>query len=154
MDGWGSIPDRGRNFFLFATTSRTPLGPTQPHIQWIPGAFYPEIKRQGREANHSPPSSAEINKVWCYIPPLPQYVIRGVVLCIFNEIQVSEFYWGVQNTNEEALCVLPSTLGGPTPGKFVRPRDCSTQVAIALITDRRGPWEQKDSLIKWLLVRN
>jgi hypothetical protein len=34
-------------------------------IQWVPG-----IKRQGREADRSPPSSAEVNNGGA-IPPLP-----------------------------------------------------------------------------------
>jgi hypothetical protein len=39
------------------------LEPTQPPIQWVPGAFSLGIKRPGREADHSPPSSAEV-KEW------------------------------------------------------------------------------------------
>jgi hypothetical protein len=46
--------------FLFTTASRTALGPTQPPIQWVPGALFLGLKRPGREADHSPPSSAEI----------------------------------------------------------------------------------------------
>jgi hypothetical protein len=34
------------------------LGPTQPPIQWVPG-----VKRQGREADHSPPTSTEVKKM-------------------------------------------------------------------------------------------
>jgi hypothetical protein len=45
------------------------LEPTQPPIQWVPGVFSLGIKRPGREADHSPPSSAEV-KEWA-IPPLP-----------------------------------------------------------------------------------
>jgi hypothetical protein len=40
------------------------LGPTQPPIQWIPGALSLGVKRPGREADHSPPSSAEGKNVW------------------------------------------------------------------------------------------
>jgi hypothetical protein len=39
--------------------SRTALGPTQPPMQWVPGALSLGVKRPGREADHSPPSSAE-----------------------------------------------------------------------------------------------
>jgi hypothetical protein len=49
--------------FLFTTASRMALGPTQPPIQWVPGALSLEVKRPGHEADHSPPSSAEI-KEW------------------------------------------------------------------------------------------
>jgi hypothetical protein len=39
------------------------LGPTQPPIQRVPGALSMGVKRPGREADHSPPSSAEV-KEW------------------------------------------------------------------------------------------
>jgi hypothetical protein len=48
-------------FFFFFTV----LGPTQPSVKWVPG-----IKRSERDADHSPPSSAEVEKVGA-IPPLP-----------------------------------------------------------------------------------
>jgi hypothetical protein len=35
------------------------------------GASFPGVKRPGREADHSPPTSAEVKKIWIYtsIPP-------------------------------------------------------------------------------------
>jgi hypothetical protein len=42
-------------FFVFATASRPAVGPAQPT-----GAFSPEVKRPVCEADHSPPSSAEV----------------------------------------------------------------------------------------------
>jgi hypothetical protein len=35
------------------------------------GAFSPEVKRPGREADHSPPASAEFKKIWIYTSTLP-----------------------------------------------------------------------------------
>jgi hypothetical protein len=35
-DGKDSNPDRAR---FFSTTFRSAVGPTQPHIQWVPGEF-------------------------------------------------------------------------------------------------------------------
>jgi hypothetical protein len=52
----------GTGNFLFTTVSRTAVGPTQPPIQWVPGVLSLEVKWPGREADHSPPSSAEIKK--------------------------------------------------------------------------------------------
>jgi hypothetical protein len=42
------------------------------------GSFSPELKRLGREADHSPPSGAKIKNGGA-IPPLP-IILHGVVL--------------------------------------------------------------------------
>jgi hypothetical protein len=47
---------------VIALWSRTALGPTQPPIQWVPGALSLGVKRPRREADHSPPSSAEVKE--------------------------------------------------------------------------------------------
>jgi hypothetical protein len=52
--------------FLFTTASRTALEPTQPPIQWVPGALSRGVKQLGREADHSPPSSVEVKNAWSY----------------------------------------------------------------------------------------
>jgi hypothetical protein len=52
----------GLGIFLFTTASRTALEPTQPSIQWVPEALSLGVMRLGREADHSPPSSAEVKK--------------------------------------------------------------------------------------------
>jgi hypothetical protein len=67
-----SSPGRFKNF-LFFMSSRPPLGSTQPPIKWVPGSLPPRVKRPGRSANHSPPASAEVKKVWIYTstPPTP-----------------------------------------------------------------------------------
>jgi hypothetical protein len=38
------------------------MGTTQTPIQWVPAAFPPEVARQGLEADHSPPASADVKK--------------------------------------------------------------------------------------------
>jgi hypothetical protein len=53
---------RGLGIFLFTTASRTALGPTKPPIPRLPGALSLGIKRTGREADHSPPSRAEVKE--------------------------------------------------------------------------------------------
>jgi hypothetical protein len=63
-------PGRVKNF-LFSTSFRPAMGSTQPPIQWVPEAVSPEIKRPGHEADHLPPTSAEVKKTWC-IHPLPR----------------------------------------------------------------------------------
>jgi hypothetical protein len=70
---------RGLGIFLFTTASRTALGPTQPPIQWVPGALSLGVKRPGREADHSSPSSAEVKNSWSYTSTHP-IRLNGVVL--------------------------------------------------------------------------
>jgi hypothetical protein len=75
--GFGSR--RGLEIFLFTRASRTALGPTQPPIQWVPGALSLGVKWPGREADHSPPSSAEV-KEWVELSSTPPIRPHGVVL--------------------------------------------------------------------------
>jgi hypothetical protein len=61
----------GAGNFPFIAVSRPALGPNQPPIQWIPGgAVFLGIKQPGREADHSPPSIADVN-AWSYISTFP-----------------------------------------------------------------------------------
>jgi hypothetical protein len=53
---------QGLGIFLFTTVSKTALGPTQPPIQWVPRSLSLRVQRLGREADHSPPSSAEVKE--------------------------------------------------------------------------------------------
>jgi hypothetical protein len=77
--GRSSSPGMVKNF-LFSTSSRPALGPTQPPIQWVSGVLYPGVKRPGREADHSPPVSAEVKKMWIYTstPPYAYYWILQI----------------------------------------------------------------------------
>jgi len=85
-EGWGNkfefpptMPSfhdsqRGLGIFSFTTASRPALRPTQPSIQWVPGALSMGVKRPVREANHSPPSSAELKecvKLYVRFPNAP-----------------------------------------------------------------------------------
>jgi hypothetical protein len=60
---------------MFSILSRPALGSTRPPIKWVPGLF-PGVKRQGREADHSPPTSAEVKKMWIYTST-PLYVFMA-----------------------------------------------------------------------------
>jgi hypothetical protein len=51
---------------IFSTSSRPALGPSHPPVQWVRGALSPVVKQPGREADHSPPTSAEVKKMWIY----------------------------------------------------------------------------------------
>jgi hypothetical protein len=54
------FPARAGNFSLHRAQNSS--GPTQPPIQWVPGAISLEVKRPGHEADRSPPSSAEVKE--------------------------------------------------------------------------------------------
>jgi hypothetical protein len=64
-------PSRVNNF-LYSMSSRPALGFTQPPIQWVMESLPPGVKWQGREADHSPPASSEVKKMWIYIHPVPE----------------------------------------------------------------------------------
>jgi hypothetical protein len=68
--GRSSSPRRVKNF-LFSMSPRPALLCTQPHIQWVPGANSSRVKQSGHEADHSPPASAEVKKMWIYTSTLP-----------------------------------------------------------------------------------
>jgi hypothetical protein len=62
FDSW-----RGLGVFLFITASGLALGPTQPPFQWVPEALSLGVKRPVCEADHPPPSNAEVFMVWCLV---------------------------------------------------------------------------------------
>jgi hypothetical protein len=65
-----SSPGRIKNF-LFSTSSRPVLGSTKPPIRWVMGALFPEVKRPGREVDHSPKTTAEVKKTCIYTSTPP-----------------------------------------------------------------------------------
>jgi hypothetical protein len=62
---------RGVKNFHFFMSSRLALGLTQPPIQWVVGSLSLGVKRPGREADHSPPTSAKGKKTWVYTSTPP-----------------------------------------------------------------------------------
>jgi hypothetical protein len=69
------VPSMVKNFHV-SISSRPVLGSTHLPIQWVQGALSPGVKRQGREADNSPPRSAEVKKTWIYISISP-YVLMA-----------------------------------------------------------------------------
>jgi hypothetical protein len=82
-----SFPVGARDFFYFAAP-RLALGPTQPSIQWVPGAICPGVKRPEREADHLPPVSAGVNNTWIYTST-PPYAF--MVECLIS-LQQGQLY--------------------------------------------------------------
>jgi hypothetical protein len=68
-----------RDAQLYTGTFFTALGPTQPPSQWVPRGSFPGVKRPEREADHSHPSSVEVNNTWGYTSTLT-IRLHGVVL--------------------------------------------------------------------------
>jgi hypothetical protein len=67
--------------FFFTTASRPALGPILPPIQWVPGALLVGVKWPGCEADHSPPSNAEVKEsleLYLHFPNTPSW--RGALL--------------------------------------------------------------------------
>jgi hypothetical protein len=60
----------GQQIFLSFKASRTTLGATQPHIQWVPGALSPGVKRQGRQVDHSPQYTVKVTNGGAILPLL------------------------------------------------------------------------------------
>jgi hypothetical protein len=74
MDNRGSIPGRC-NVVVFSSPpypDRLWCPPSHPPIHWVQRALSPVLKRPGREADHSPHSSAEAKK-----SPSPPYVFMA-----------------------------------------------------------------------------
>jgi hypothetical protein len=63
----------GLGIFLFDTTTRPALGPTQPPIQWAPGILSLGVKLPEREAEHSLPYSAEVNNACLHSHNTPSW---------------------------------------------------------------------------------
>jgi hypothetical protein len=66
-DGRPGFESRQCKIFLFCIGFGPIPGPTQPLIQRVLGVSSPGGKQQEREADHSPPSSAEVKK--CGVVP-------------------------------------------------------------------------------------
>jgi hypothetical protein len=73
---------QGKTIFLYSTASKSALGTTQPPIQCVPRVLSLRIKRQQREADHTPPSNTEVKNGGA-IPQLP-HNLHNIVLNNFT----------------------------------------------------------------------
>jgi hypothetical protein len=77
--------------FLYSTASSPAVKPTQQPIQWVMGTLSSGLKRPEREADHSPPSNAEVWKGGA-ISPLPHTSSRHDgqrYLCFMYDIRTT-----------------------------------------------------------------
>jgi hypothetical protein len=68
---WVGVRHSGGKNCLFSESSRLALGSTQPPIQRVLEALSLGVKWQEREADRSPPASAEVKKMWIYTSTSP-----------------------------------------------------------------------------------
>ena len=74
LDGPGFESRRRRDF---PHPSRPALGPTQPHIKWLPGLL-PGVKLPGRGVDHPTNLAARLKKEWSY-DSTPSLGLRGLI---------------------------------------------------------------------------
>jgi hypothetical protein len=78
VTGYGLDDQRGREFesregkrFSLLHIVQTGSGVHPTSYKMGTGGSFPGIKRQGRETDHSPPTSAEVKKMWIYTSTPP-----------------------------------------------------------------------------------
>jgi hypothetical protein len=59
--------------FCFLNLLQNTLRSTKPAALWVPGALSPGVKMARIEADHSPPSSAQVNNAWSYTISTQKY---------------------------------------------------------------------------------
>jgi hypothetical protein len=84
LDDRGFASRQGLGVFLFTTMSRPALGLTLAPVQWVPGTVSLGVKRSVCEADHSPPSSAEVKNAW-RCTSISQYVFMAWCLVKYKE---------------------------------------------------------------------
>jgi len=99
LDDRGFLSRQVLGIFLFTTASRPTLGPTQPPIQWVPGALSLELRRLGSKADHLPPSGAEVKErveLYLHYPNKPSW--RGQ-LYLISHVPSSHCLWFYRPNN-------------------------------------------------------
>jgi hypothetical protein len=79
LRGRSSSPGRVKKFF-FSTSPRLTLRPTQSPIKWVLEVLPPGVKRLVREADHSPPTGAEIKETWIYASTSPHVIMAQCLI--------------------------------------------------------------------------
>jgi hypothetical protein len=69
---------RRHETFLFSNTTTPPLEPTQPPIQWLPGALCLGVKQLGHETEHATPSSLKFKNQWCHTSTLLHTLMASI----------------------------------------------------------------------------
>jgi hypothetical protein len=126
LDDRGFKSWEGLGIFLFTTASRLALGPTQPPRQWVPEALSLRVKRPGREVDHSPPCSAEIENAWSCTSSL-QYAFMA--WCSFKAQEQLHVFTFMYISNYEGF-YIHETLVSIFLGIAGRKRVCPLSIVI------------------------
>jgi hypothetical protein len=78
LDGRGIESIKLLGIFLFTTASKQPLGAIPPPLERLRGVISVGVKRPGRGADQSPPSSADIKNALSY-SSAPTIRLHGIV---------------------------------------------------------------------------
>jgi hypothetical protein len=80
-DGGVRVPVGVKNFFLTSPHHPDQLNGPSIHLpSGYKGHFYPGVKRQEREADHSPATSAEVKKTWINTSTPPYAVMARCLI--------------------------------------------------------------------------
>jgi hypothetical protein len=125
---------------IFSTSSRPGLRPTQPPIWCVPRALSPRVKRPGQEADHSPPSSAEVKHDGA-VPPLISYVFMEQCLIDCAQGQLYLFTSRCVNifVRAETACTLT----------IVRTWNPATWFSLVCLS---GPWQRRNRFLALRLL--
>jgi hypothetical protein len=115
LDDRGFESRQGLGIFFLTTASRPALEPTQPQIQWVPGALSLGVKRLGREDDHSPLFSAEVKNAWSYTCT-PQYAfmawcsvkVQGRLYLYLVFVRTTVVFWTWEGMTKEMQNITAS----------------------------------------------
>jgi hypothetical protein len=82
---WSSVRSQNYGGLQYLTNYHS-----KPPIQWVLEALSPGIKQPVREADYSPPYSAEVKNAWSYIST-PPYVFMAWCLVKFLTPNINQF---------------------------------------------------------------
>jgi hypothetical protein len=113
--------------------------PTQPPSQWVPETLSLRVVQPGREADHSPPSSAEVKEwvvLYLHSPNTPswrraQLKHRDTFLSLFPFRTLVLFLWSLKVRGHVSLPYK-------TAGKIINL--CAQSISVV-----KGVWEYKES---------
>jgi hypothetical protein len=99
----------GAKIFSFPCRPDRSWGPIHPRFRWEQGTLSSGVKRLGREADHSSPTSAGVKKTWFYTSTLPyvSHTLCSVTLLMsfsFSTIFCSTAFCHKKSRSKPLVC--------------------------------------------------